>query len=77
MSDKIIMFNCLMKNLDTCKNECKTLTEKLNMFDLNNIKEGLNLDGKRQAFINKIKEEKEYEKFYKEAILNLIKNGIN
>jgi hypothetical protein len=72
------MLNVLIQKLDTCKNECKILTEKLNQFDLKNCEEQEEsndiIDEKRHALINSIKHEKEYENFYKEAIMNLIKN---
>lgn len=79
MSNNITMFNILMNKLDLCKKECSILNGKLNMFDLNCInkvycKSNDILDEERQALINKIKDEKEYEKFYKEAIMNLTKN---
>jgi hypothetical protein len=72
------MLNLLIQKLDTCKNECKILNETLNQFDLKNYEEETEpsdiIDEKRQGLINMIKDEKEYEKFYKEAIMNLIKN---
>lgn len=75
MSNNITMFNVLMNRLDQCKHECKILNEKLNMFDLEEQEDSNDIiDEKRQALINSIKDEKEYEKFYKKAIMNLIKN---
>lgn len=76
MSDNLTMFNILMNKLDDCKKQCQMLNKTLDDFDIKCSEEDLFgdvIDEKRGALINNIKTEKEYEKFYKEAIINLTK----
>ena len=66
----------LINKLQECKNQCQILQKTLDDFDIKCSEEELFgdiIDEKRGALINNIKAEKEYEKFYKEAIINLTK----
>jgi hypothetical protein len=67
------MFNVLMGKLDDCKKQIQMLNKTLDDYEMKCSEEDLDGDFMIAVYNRDIENEKEYEKFYKDAIINLIK----